>query len=271
MPEAPSVRPTSRSTSPDSERSCASFDSCTSGSTGSQSAPSGPFAGYSFFGRQRSTGSESSSTAGGQSSCSSPSGGAGSRMPFFPRSRDHCLVKRVSENSVLDEKVEGTSNLSPPIMQGTLWKVGRHAKMQKTRYFVLRERFLYYYNRQGDKTAKGAIFLDGATISTESHEVPKGKFGLAVQQSNSPEKRVFFCSTEEERAAWLRALTNATRSPSIEDFYQLTDEEVGRGKFAKVVQARSRDDPRAVLAVKVIDILLYLMRTANTSAQKLRY
>jgi len=237
-----------RSTSPDSERSCVSCNSNTSGSTGSQSQPAGAFSGFSLFARQCSPSSESSN-AGGQSSCSSTGGGVGSRMPFFPRSRDQALIVK---NGLLEEK-GGCADRAPPAMQGTLWKVGRHAKMQKSRYFVLHERILYYFNKQGDRIPKGVILLDGCTFTSEVQEVPKGKFGLGVQQRNVADKRIFWCSTVEERTAWLTALTAATRSPAIEEFYHLSNEELGRGKFAAVVQARARDDPRTLLAVKVIN------------------
>lgn len=153
----------------------------------------------------------------------------------------------------MDGKCGGLADSSQTIMQGTLWKVGRHAKMQKSRHFVLQERFLYYFNRQGDLAPRGVIFLEGAIVTSEVHDVPKGKFGLGVQQRNTPEKRLFFCSNEEERSAWLAALITATRSPAIEEIYHLDDEELGRGKFGRVIQARPRDDPRVLLAVKVID------------------
>lgn len=201
-----------------------------------------------MFGRQVSPSSGSSNT-GGQSSCSSPAGGAGSRMPFFPRSRDQALIVK---NGLLEER-GGYAERALPAMEGTLWKVGRHAKMQKSRYFVLHERILYYFNKQGDRIPKGVILLDGCTFTSEVQEVPKGKFGLGVQQRNVADKRIFWCSTAEERRDWLTALTAATRSPAMEDFYHLSNEEIGRGKFAAVVQARPRDDPQTVLAVKVIN------------------
>lgn len=138
-------------------------------------------------------------------------------------------------------------------MQGTLWKVGRKAKIQKSRFFVLRDRFLYYFSKQGDRVPKGVIFLEGAIARSETEEVPKGKFGLMVQQRGiTAQRRVFFCSGAEERAAWLTALASATRSPAIEEFFILSQEELGRGRFAHVVQAHPRDDPQTLLAVKVI-------------------
>lgn len=137
-------------------------------------------------------------------------------------------------------------------MQGTLWKVGRKAKIQKSRWFVLRDRFLYYFNKQGDRVPKGVIFLEGSTVRSEMQDVPKGKFGLAIQQRGHTDKRLLFCSSDQERAAWLTALSSATRSPAIEDYYTLSQDELGRGRFAHVVQAHPRDDPQTRVAVKVI-------------------
>merc|ERR1711904_458392 len=48
-------------------------------------------------------------------------------------------------------------------MSGYMFKVGRMSKMEKSRYFVLQDRFLYYYERSDDDNPKGAIFLPGCT------------------------------------------------------------------------------------------------------------
>jgi len=226
--------------------SCASFASQSSGH--SHNVPGGHGGGGGS--------SASSSTMG--SPMGSPS--SAGRHPFLHRSREPCLFKRGScpENSMPVRELHalfdgrGVDDCSQPVLQGTLWKVGRKAKIQKSRYFVLQDRFLYYFAKQGDQVPKGVIFLEGSTVKIEMQEVPKGRYGLAVQQRGCAQKKVLLCCSIEERQAWLTALTSATRSPAIEDFYILEHDELGRGRFAHVIQARPRDDLGIVLAVKVI-------------------
>ena len=43
-------------------------------------------------------------------------------------------------------------------------KVGKWARQTKWRFYVLQDRFLYYYAAQTDERPKGAIFLEGSLV-----------------------------------------------------------------------------------------------------------
>lgn len=130
-------------------------------------------------------------------------------------------------------------------------KVGRKAKLNTSRYFVLEDRFLYYYAHVQDQRPKGVIFLEGSTVRMET-AVPKGKFGFSICQKNSAKSKVLFCNSAEERDAWLVALVRATKCTSIHDFYKVDEKKIGSGKFATVHRAEPKGDDGKPVAVKII-------------------
>mmetsp|Transcript_10531 Transcript_10531/g.19374 ORF Transcript_10531/g.19374 Transcript_10531/m.19374 type:complete len:943 (+) Transcript_10531:35-2863(+) len=139
------------------------------------------------------------------------------------------------------------------VKEGILWKVGKTAKIQTSRYFIIEDRYLYYYAKAGDQRPKGVLCMEGATVRREMDEVPKGKYGISLHLRDDHQKRVLLCTSAEERSAWLTALSAAASiSSSIQDLYELSSKELGRGKFARVVQATARDAPGTIFAVKVI-------------------
>jgi len=142
------------------------------------------------------------------------------------------------------------------VLCGEMTKLGRNTKIVRTRYFVLKDRFLHYYRSRHDAlqteaggttiTPKGSIFLEGAYIRA----IPEDPLGLEIR--NLTTTRTYFLKETEERDKWVEALARATKNNDvIADYYQLSEFELGRGKFAVVYQAQRKKDQKEV-AVKVI-------------------
>jgi calcium/calmodulin-dependent protein kinase I len=144
------------------------------------------------------------------------------------------------------------------VKSGYLSKIGRATQTKQTRFFILRDFFLYYYNRQPshDLTKpKGVIFLSGVIVSGMSEkENSEGRFGFIIK--TGLKKRAFFCADAIDQQQWVSALLKASRTRSIYDFYDLntsTSEVIGRGKFSTVYASIGKATSEEV-AIKVIEI-----------------
>jgi Ca2+-binding EF-hand superfamily protein/predicted Ser/Thr protein kinase len=153
---------------------------------------------------------------------------------------------------------EGSSSSEGIVMSGYLSKIGRATQTKQTRFFILRDCFLYYYTRQPahDLTKpKGVIFLSGVIVSGMSDkDNAEGKYGFIIK--TGMRKRSFFCSDSIDQQQWVTALLKASRTRSVYDFFDLETVKsnvIGKGKFSSVYGARNRCTNEEV-AVKVIRI-----------------
>lgn len=73
-----------------------------------------------------------------------------------------------------------SSGARGPLKEGILWKVGKTAKIQTSRYFIIEDRYLYYYAKAGDQRPKGVLCMEGASVRSEMEEVPKGRYGISL-------------------------------------------------------------------------------------------
>eukprot|EP00397_Hematodinium_sp_SG-2012_P002308 GEMP01002314.1.p1 GENE.GEMP01002314.1~~GEMP01002314.1.p1 ORF type:complete len:865 (+),score=115.34 GEMP01002314.1:73-2667(+) len=149
----------------------------------------------------------------------------------------------------------GTANQpnSAAQMSGEMSKIGRNIKTLRTRYFVLRDRFLYYYRSLHDMRPeagpKGVIFLEGAFVRSLPDQ---GDHRCALEIRNTTTKRIYHCKTNEERDHWVEALGKASKNNYfVNDFYDITTTVLGKGKFA-VVYLGIRKEDKVDVAIKVI-------------------
>ena len=154
----------------------------------------------------------------------------------------------------------GSSDAGPEssdgiVLSGYLYKIGRATQTRQTRFFILRDSFLYYYKKEpiGNHFThpKGVIFLSGVIVSgLDALE----KFGFIIKTGTK--KRTFFSSTKSEQQQWVSALQKASRTRSVFDYYDLdlssSTRVIGRGKFSTVHAARNKAT-REEVAIKVIE------------------
>ena len=138
-------------------------------------------------------------------------------------------------------------------ISGFLSKIGRTTQIKRSRFFILKDCFLYYYSNDSVEALqappKGVVFLSGVVVSPMS---PSGKFGFVIKSGTK--KRMFFCEEKEDQEKWVSALLRASRTRLISDFFQLdlNSPPIGRGKFS-VVYAGARKGTNEEVAVKVLD------------------
>eukprot|EP00746_Dinoflagellata_sp_MGD_P025040 gnl/MRDRNA2_/MRDRNA2_158826_c0_seq1.p1 gnl/MRDRNA2_/MRDRNA2_158826_c0~~gnl/MRDRNA2_/MRDRNA2_158826_c0_seq1.p1 ORF type:complete len:559 (-),score=92.78 gnl/MRDRNA2_/MRDRNA2_158826_c0_seq1:66-1631(-) len=140
-------------------------------------------------------------------------------------------------------------------MEGYMNKVGKLSKMAKSRYFILEDRFLYYFEKHTDADPKGAIFLQGSSITVQA-DGSRGKHGIVVCNGRQGRRRVLYCNSREEQDLWLHALAKAANIASIHEFFEIghgdAKIQIGKGKFATVYLGTRRDATKEKLAIKVI-------------------
>ena len=142
-------------------------------------------------------------------------------------------------------------------ISGFLSKIGRATQTKQTRFFVLRDCFLYYYKRAPAAHKfthpRGVIFLSGVIVSALSdRDNGDGRFGFILKSGSK--KRSFFCTDFREQQQWVNLLLKASRTRSIYDFYdlELGKNVLGKGKFSTVYAASNKATQEEV-AVKVIE------------------
>lgn len=72
---------------------------------------------------------------------------------------------RRGNNNNANNVTESTLIEEVPIVSGWLYKIGHYFNMKHFRYFVLRDRFLYYYARGSDETPKKVLFMQDVQVS----------------------------------------------------------------------------------------------------------
>jgi len=97
------------------------------------------------------------------------------------------------------------SSLYPPDKDGYMTKQGGSIKSWKTRYFVLKDRVLYYYKTTKDQVFTGKIDIEPTSVVKEEPGIKKSANIFSVATS----KRIFFMYPEkpEETKAWIDAIT----------------------------------------------------------------
>eukprot|EP01102_Stenamoeba_stenopodia_P010189 TRINITY_DN3044_c0_g1_i1.p1 TRINITY_DN3044_c0_g1~~TRINITY_DN3044_c0_g1_i1.p1 ORF type:complete len:575 (+),score=118.48 TRINITY_DN3044_c0_g1_i1:476-2200(+) len=136
--------------------------------------------------------------------------------------------------------------------EGFLKKQGHLRKNWKTRYFVLEDFMLSYYeNKQSLKRALGKLFLQGGTVEVKGNSIlVKAKFGTKKYLYIS-------ASTNEELQEWTEAL-QASIDSSVG---------VGTVKFSKVLLDFGLKNQTAELAKPIYDDF----EVVNLSAKKLKF
>ena len=160
----------------------------------------------------------------------------------------------IDESEASSAESEG-ANDSDIVTSGYLFKIGRATQTRQTRFFVLRDCFLYYYKREPPAHKfthpRGVIFLSGVIVSPLSSD---DRFGFILKTGSK--KRSFFCASLKEQQQWVQLLQRASRTRSVHDFYHLdlTKNVIGKGKFSTVYAATSKSTNEEV-AVKVIQTI----------------
>lgn len=144
-----------------------------------------------------------------------------------------------------------TESAREVVVSGWLYKYGRRFNMKHYRFFVLRDRFLYYFTKTQNAAPKKAIFLQGAkalaVCNTGTRKREVFAFDLVL-----PSGKVLrlYARDRRDRDLWVNTITRASRAARFHDDY-IIHEPLGRGHFAVVHRGQSRHTRRPV-AIKIV-------------------
>ena len=111
----------------------------------------------------------------------------------------------------------------PMRVEGWMAKQGHFIKNWKNRWFVLEERIMRYYARQGDERPKGTIYLaPGTEVDTRTGSHKANSFIV-----NTPMKKFSLqAADDDEMEEWIRAIRhNLVYAPAAGDDYSRGDDE----------------------------------------------
>ncbi|CEM02918.1 unnamed protein product [Vitrella brassicaformis CCMP3155] len=164
------------------------------------------------------------------------SGGTnGSGNGVSPSHSQSFTAVRRSDSRVLRTRTEECVMQTEGDMSGWLSKVGQKLGMMKQRYFVLRDRLLYYYASDRDRLPRGVIFVSGSYVRAHRSDDASKRLGIEIKSPNE-RVRYLYCNSAQDREEWVQALVKASKSVSIHEFYSLK-EKIGRGKYGEVYKA----------------------------------
>jgi serine/threonine protein kinase len=134
-------------------------------------------------------------------------------------------------------------------------KVGTRLKQQTTRFFVLKDHFLYEYYKKSDHRPQKVLFMEGLFFEAVNHEKQSDKlrYGIEIIIAEVPKKksRLLYADSAETRAEWLMAFKEHANVHNVEEYYTL-GKELGMGRFSSVREATCKHTGLKY-AIKVID------------------
>eukprot|EP00808_Paulinella_micropora_P029888 g39001.t1 len=179
-------------------------------------------------------------------------------VPPFNGAMNHCFVcgfdLRLSDPNAEPafRSWERLSAVGTIRKAGHLTKVGQRLGQSSTKWYELRDNYLYVYKKQGDYQPQHSIFLDGCFIEGLTEKGSKHKYGIEIiLQENPRRSRILYCSSSEERNEWLYAMRKHANMHSLEDYY-IVGKELGVGQYSSVHLAKSIETKQEY-AVKIID------------------
>eukprot|EP00735_Rhodelphis_limneticus_P001782 TRINITY_DN12469_c0_g1::TRINITY_DN12469_c0_g1_i1::g.15148::m.15148 TRINITY_DN12469_c0_g1::TRINITY_DN12469_c0_g1_i1::g.15148 ORF type:complete len:484 (-),score=93.58,sp/Q8N4B1/SESQ1_HUMAN/35.35/4e-12,PH/PF00169.24/1.2e-16,PH_11/PF15413.1/7.8e-08,PH_8/PF15409.1/0.0023,UPF0449/PF15136.1/0.22,UPF0449/PF15136.1/1e+04,YqjK/PF13997.1/5.7e+02,YqjK/PF13997.1/0.76,Birna_RdRp/PF04197.7/1.6 TRINITY_DN12469_c0_g1_i1:683-2089(-) len=128
---------------------------------------------------------------------------------------------------------------SPSEKEGYMKKLGENNKSWKKRWFVLRDRLLYYYRDQADINGKyrGVIDLEGCIISKIETPGEKRLLFAIAPPPLSNRQRTFYlcCDNQDDLENWVDIIREKT------ELYEERSSSVGRGRsLSPLIRSDSR-------------------------------
>ncbi|KAA6375757.1 MAG: hypothetical protein EZS28_028718 [Streblomastix strix] len=111
-------------------------------------------------------------------------------------------------NFVAEVQNESQASAVPQPMEGWLTKQGHVMKNWKKRWFSLRGKELFYYEKQNSPKEKGSIPLDGCIVSNGEDKSDR-PFCFHISYPNSPGRKDFFVCAED---TWVSAIIQSSKS-----------------------------------------------------------
>jgi len=149
---------------------------------------------------------------------------------------------------------------------GVLFKIGAKFKSFVSRYYVIKERFLYTFKKEGDASPINVVFIAGwYSRKADDHHTEKGYFGIeltapsdesASALKKNTKNKILYARSKKERDEWVECLQRAAATVSIKSKYKVGPA-LGKGHFSVVHLGTPREKDaagqRKKCAVKVVE------------------
>eukprot|EP00735_Rhodelphis_limneticus_P008517 TRINITY_DN2155_c0_g1::TRINITY_DN2155_c0_g1_i1::g.12753::m.12753 TRINITY_DN2155_c0_g1::TRINITY_DN2155_c0_g1_i1::g.12753 ORF type:complete len:456 (-),score=146.91,sp/P54644/KRAC_DICDI/44.54/1e-132,Pkinase/PF00069.20/1.9e-75,Pkinase_Tyr/PF07714.12/9.4e-36,PH/PF00169.24/1.3e-23,PH_11/PF15413.1/1.1e-08,PH_3/PF14593.1/1e-05,PH_3/PF14593.1/1.6e+02,Kinase-like/PF14531.1/19,Kinase-like/PF14531.1/3.4e-05,Pkinase_C/PF00433.19/1.4e-05,PH_9/PF15410.1/9.9e-05,PH_9/PF15410.1/4.6e+03,PH_8/PF15409.1/0.00068,PH len=146
-----------------------------------------------------------------------------------------------------NDKQETSAAIKNAQLEGWLTKQGAVVKNWKRRWFVLKDKQLYYFKKPSDLEPKGTVNLEDVTIAHATHATKRQHcFGIY-----HPGRRSYFlqADTQDDMLLWVNAIRGDEKRIGLIDFDILSV--LGKGSFGKVLLVKKKNSGE-LLAMKVL-------------------
>eukprot|EP01083_Nonionella_stella_P131156 398234_1 len=172
--------------------------------------------------------------------------------PVSPTNRSSASLSRRPFSHVQDSVHHTPHHV---FMKGYLFKMGRRFQHVATRYYILRDNFLYAFKKYDDIKAQHITWLEGCFVDAVNHENvhknKKMKYGVELSFGPGQPGRVYYAANKKERDLWVECIRVASNRFDIKDFYKI-GKQIGVGKFSSVCECTHIKSSKKY-AVKIID------------------
>ena len=150
--------------------------------------------------------------------------------------------------------------------KGTLYKIGSKFKSFISRYYVIKEKFLYTFKKQNDQFPINVVFIAGWYIqSIDDDHINKGWYGVKLQpptvddgdknggkkKRKGQEGKILYSKSKKDRDEWVKALQIAAATISIKQHYTI-GKTLGKGHFS-VVHLGIHRETKDECAIKIVE------------------
>eukprot|EP00736_Rhodelphis_marinus_P010551 Rmarinus@m.18454 len=163
-----------------------------------------------------------------------------------PSSSSSTPDKKMSKSSLSSQK-ETSAAIKDPQLEGWLTKQGAVVKNWKRRWFVLKDKNLYYFKKPSDLEPKGTVNLEDVTIAHATHATKRQHcFGIY-----HPGRRSYFLQADcqDDMLMWVNAIRGDEKKIGLIDFDIISV--LGKGSFGKVMLVKKKDS-KQLMAMKVL-------------------
>eukprot|EP01084_Bolivina_argentea_P227313 383910_1 len=149
-----------------------------------------------------------------------------------------------------------TATLNEVGRKGILYKIGAKFKSFISRYYVIKEKFLYTFKKQTDKYPINVVFIAGWYITEiNDNHIDKGWYGVEltspVEDNGKNASKILYSKSKKDRDEWVKCLQVAAATIAIKQHYKI-GKTLGKGHFSVVHLGINRQTKKEC-AIKIVE------------------
>jgi len=140
---------------------------------------------------------------------------------------------------------------------GDLWKLGRKTNTWVSRYYVIKDKFLYQFKTKKSDEPQSVLFISGWFFTEKNDEfIKKGYYGIEIhpphgQVTYQLSGKMLYAKTNDDRIKWIKELQIAASTVAIQQHYTI-GKPLGKGHFS-VVHLGTHKVTNKKYAIKIIE------------------